>query len=131
MKRYIVLLNTRFLGGSGHDRPMYYCVSARTQQAAASKVVKMAKKVLCRTDVTVLTAEELTEENERVLREAAAEMASHMDELKHLIETAQKELAAEKKMLDNLQNITRTIDRYDNYGNKSSYEVYRETGIWA
>ena len=131
MKRYIVLLNTRFLGGSGHDRPMYYCVAARTQQAAANKVVKMAKKDLCRTDATVLTVEELDEKNEQALRAAATGTASRINELRRLIETTQKELAAEEKMLNNLQNITRTIDRYDNYGNKSSYEVYRETGVWA
>lgn len=131
MKRYLVLLSVFYHGGSGHERPMYYCISARTQQAAANKVVKMAKKDLCRTDATVLTVEELNEDNEQALRAAATGTASRINELRRLIETTQKELVAEEKMLDNLQNITRTIDRYDNYGNKSSYEVYRETGIWA
>lgn len=118
MKRYLVLLSVFYHGGSGHQRPMYYCISARTQQAAANKVVKMAKKDLYRTDVTVLRVEELTEDNVRALRTATAGIASHIDELKRLIETAQKDLAAEAKMLDNLHSITRAINRYDNYGKK-------------
>lgn len=113
MKRYIVLLNTRFFGGCGHDRPMYYCVAARTQQAAANKVVKMAKKDWYRTDAAVLNVEELNEDNERVLRAASADKSKRIEELRRLIETTQKELAAEEKMLGNLRDVTRAIDRYD------------------
>lgn len=118
MKRYLVLLSVFYHGGDGHERPMYYCISARTQQAAANKVVKMAKKELYRTSVTVLNVEELNEGNERALWAASADKSKHIEGLKRLIETAQKELAAEEKMLNNLHSITRAINRYDNYGKK-------------
>ena len=113
MKRYIVLLNTRFYDDISCERPLYYCVPARTPQAAANKVCKMARKELYRTYFTVLAVDELNEDNERALRAASADKSKRIEELKRLIETAQRELAAEEKILRSLDRITDVIAMYD------------------
>lgn len=110
MKRYLVFLSVFYHGGNGHERPMYYCVFARTPQAAGNKVVKMAKKELYRTSVTLIKVKEISEDDAQELRSQVADKKNTIQDIKTRIEIAQRELERESKLLYELERQLRAIN---------------------